>query len=291
MVRKIFICFFVVLLLTTMVVPAFASSMGGGGANFYSSFPISSVQFLDGSYAGTRLDWPNNVFKNAGSPTVCTYLDGSAQIARFYCFMEDDYIQTAFSLPLDCSSVSVYCDSVILTPDSELYLTNDEVDQIDYENVTVSGYFQLVDLSNGEYVSTAQYFSESFSLSGSSMSQVDLVHYLVSAVGPVFGGNVFALFTDLRFTIDFSNTLPDNVPMLLFKSSWSANSSLIPSWFNSQDLAVEVDSGEFPGLFDWLLNSVNAFFNLEIFPGIRLNSLFYVVLVIAVLLAVAKLMT
>ena len=291
MVRKIFICFFVVLLLTTMVVPALASSMSGGGANLYSSFPIDSIQLRDGIYGGTRLDWPNNVFKNSGYPATCTYMDGSESLARFYCFYEDLWLQTAVTLPLDCTSVAIYCDSLVFSPDSALFLANDEFNQIQYDTLSVSGYYQLIDISNGQYVTDPQYFSESYTLSGASMAQVDLVNYLSSTVGPIFSGNVLVLFTGLTFGVRYTNTLPDTVPMLLFISGTTADSTLLPSWFNSQSLAVEVESVEMPGMFDWLLNSVDAFFNLQILPGIKLNSLFYVVLVIAVLLAVVKIMT
>ena len=286
MVRKIFICFFVVLLLTTMVVPAFASSSGGPGVYAQPAIRIDSVKMLNGSTSGSVVDWPNNYYAAYGESVLV-----SSSVASFDCAINNQILDTTL-FPGSVTSISLRCSDVFMSEDVVFAVDDDGYDVTRFTSVTISGYVNLLSSTDGSYVISPTYFTQTFNL-GASRS-VDLAEAISQAVaGSVSSASQYnPWISDLQVVIKYYRDT-DDAARLHFSVSQASSDTSFKSWFNSSDLTFVFNETvvDMPGMFDWLLDSVQSFFELEIAPGLSINMLFYVVLVIAVLLAVVKLMT
>lgn len=283
--RKIFICFFVVLLMTTMVVPAFASSAGGAGVYSNPAVVIDAVKLLDGAKAGSVVDWPNNYFAVGGKPV---FVDNG--FVYFECSGGSDTLVTVFN-PGSANSFSLRCSNIFYTDSLSFSLENDGTDTFSVTRVQIRGFITDLSVVNSTYNLSTSYFSESFSVNSSS---VDIAQLIRTSVGSLDGTGDAAWLQDVQIIIDYYRTDPDASPALRFNVNQVPDYNPFASWFDDADLTsktVVQENVTMPGLFDWLLDSVDAFLNLEIVPGITINALFYVALVIIVLIAFIKLLS
>lgn len=293
--RKIFICFFVVLLMTTMVVPAFASS---DAAMSYTSsdspaIPIDYIELLDGTHMGAIADWPNNFGKGTSQTGVfCSY-----PFAEFVCYRSkvassggifDTNVYTG-----DTSAVRLFCSNIFLV-DSVFFELNDyDLENVTFSNVSVSGSYHLPYKDNkGGYAISSTSFSENYTLNS---DRVDIIALLKQAAhtGDVLP-NGCLWFQDVTITFSFFYDDPDLPRCFNVSVSNSKFFNGVEYWFNAYKLKYTVSSTpapELPSMFDWLLDSVNAFLNFEIAPNFTLNKLFFIVLVIGVLLWFIALLT
>lgn len=290
--RKIFICFFVVLLMTTLVAPAFASSVdrGDGSGSDSPAIPIDYIEFLDGSYSGAIADWPNNFGKDA-IDVSCVY-----DFVAFRCYRSNTGSSAGqFSTSVysgDASSVRLFCSDIFLAPSLVFELNDDSEGNVVFETVTITGSYVLPYESGDAYALSHTSFSKSFSVNS---SEVDLFALLKEAgnTGDILPNDDLWL-QDVSITISFS--FLDSLVARYFNvvASNSRFDNDFEDWFIAYRFAstgdVVVDS-ELPGMFDWLLDSINAFLDFEIAPDLSLNKLFFIVLVIIVLVAFIKILS
>ena len=287
MVRKIFICFFVVLLLTTMVVPAFATSSGGSGFVVDPAIRIDYVRMENGSTSGSIVDWPNN-YSSLFSSSV---LVGSS-VASFDCYLRDN-IQETYFFPASASQITLFCSDIFLLSDSVFSVDDDGLGHVRFSSLTITGLVNQLSSSSGAYDIASTLFSDTFSLAGARSVDIadSMRHAVAGAVSTVDQNDCW--LSNVQISLSFFYDDPDASPMIHFSVSQASSDTSFKSWFNSSDLTFVFNETvvNMPGMFDWLRDSVESFFELEIAPGFSINKLFYVVLVIAVLLAVVKLMT
>jgi hypothetical protein len=268
-----------------MVVPAFATSNGGAGVYSKPAVVIDTVKLLDGAYSGSVIDWPNNYFAEGGKSVFV-----NDEFVGFDCSGASDTLVTVF-YPGSAGSFSLRCSNVFYTDSLSFSLQNDGYDTFSVTRVQIRGFVTELSVINSTYTLSSNYFSGTFSVNSSS---VDLAQLIRSAVGSLDGMGDTAWLQDVQITIDYYRTDPDASPAMRFDVNQVPDYNPFVSWFDDADLTYKTVVQEnvvMPGAFDWLIDSVDAFLDLEIVPGISLNALFYVALVIIVLIAFIKLLS
>lgn len=280
--RKIFICFFVVLLMTTMVVPAFASSPAGDTtAKVHSpAVVIDYIRYLNGANAGAICDWPNN-FSAGGSLTGAIGND----VFNFASYYSDGRFFTTIR-PFDCSYVRLFCSSYFWAEDQHFIIDCGQSDVV-FSSVSISGKFVYFSSVNGQYFMRTESFSNRASVYADTIYVDDLIG---AAISDFSWSGPAPYLQDVVIEFSFYNSDPNYDPEIrTVIASSSSPSSYFEGWFNYQQLPSSGSGGsggvvEDVGMFDWLLDSVNAFLNFEIAPEFSLNRIFLIVLVIGVLL-------
>jgi hypothetical protein len=276
--------------MTTLVVPAFASSSGGElSGRDLPGVPIDYMELLNGSYAGSVADWPNNYGK-WGDSVDCTY-----PFAGFICSrLRQDSLKGNFSTQVyphaSCSKVRLFSSNIYLMPACSFKLHDDGYQNVVFTDVTITGNYVLPYPSNGSYALSHTSFSKSFSFN---TREIDLVSCIKSAAqtGDILPNDILWI-QDLSITFSFYFDQPD-APYFTVDvgNCWFAN--LQERWFSSYKFtpsnSPDEETVQF-NLFDWLLDSVNAFLDFEIAPNFSLNKLFFITLVVGVLLWFIRLM-
>ena len=289
MLKKVFICFFVVLLITTLVVPSFASSGSSSGTAYYQpSVLISNVQLLDGTYKGAIADWPNNYRNSNQAGALVSFpfagfeiFGGSADDNAHYDFTTNFYPGTASSFRLNISDL-------FWSENTRFVVDDDGNDHFVITSISVSGSVSSMSTSSGNYFINWKYFTQSFAVNASSADLADLVR---RAVGDIYGYGDLVYLKDVQIDINFYLSDPDYDKALTFRVSGAEYGDYYAIWFTKQKLAVSTVSSSDIDYFDWLLDSVNAFLDLEIVPGLSINRLFYIVLIIGILLWFIRLLS
>lgn len=275
--RKIFICFFVLLLMTTMVVPVFATSAGGNTSAAVSrpAVVVDYIRYLDGSDAGAVCDWPNNYSIDGAS--VYGNID---DIFMFDCSYTGSVFSTTF-YPGNCTYVSFFCADYFWT-DEQHFLIDDGGSDVVFSNVSITGNFAYMEAVNGRYMMRSKPFSTRVSVYGSEVYVDDLIGQAIADFD--FRGD-YAYLQDVTVTVTFYQNDTSVTPRFRTAIGSTSVSNLLNSWIYYQAIPFQiVEGGTDVNMFDWLLDSVNAFLNLEIAPGFSLNRIFYIVLVVGVLL-------
>lgn len=276
--RKIFICFFVVLLMTTMVVPAFATSSGGSGSSYISpAVVISNIKLLNGPFAGSVVDWPNNYASSNG-----IFASGDMGVLGFSSGLDGDKFDTTI-FPGAASSIQLNIADFFWTEDLYFGVDDDGYESAYITSVSVSGNIITVNKSGGEFATHTGFFSGNFAVNSYGCNLAKAVR---DAVGNIEAYGDLVFLQNVSITIKYYAVDPDAPVRLHFSVSKAKFSDPYISWFNSRHLTqqVIVQGGGPNNMFQWLLDSVNAFLNFEIVPGLSLNRIFYIVLVIGVLL-------
>lgn len=283
--RKIFICFFVVLLMTTLVVPAFASSNGGttGLPSDIPAVPIDYFELLNGSFKGDIVDWPNNYGRNA-SDVVCIYPSVNFRCYRTATASNAGLFSTVV-YPGDASSARLFCSNIYLANSLTFELNDDGFEHVRFGTVSITGSYHLPYKSGDSYALSSTSFSMSFNVNARS---VDLFALIKEAgyTGDVLPNGVLWI-QDLSIVFDFVFDDPSAdhfFNVVVSNSSWSNPSEHWFSAYRFTSTSPPVADTNQPGMFDWLLDSVNSFLNFEIAPNFSLNKIFFIVLVIGVLL-------
>lgn len=283
--RKIFICFFVVLLMTTLVVPAFASS--NEGSSFLPSdipaVPIDYIELLNGEFKGDIIDWPNNFGRNA-SDVVCTYPSISFRCYRDYTTTNAGIFSTLV-YPGDASSVRLFCSNIFLSDSLTFELSDDDFEHICFGSISITGSYHLPYKSGDAYALSSTSFSKTFNINGRFADLFSLIK-AAAQCGDILPNDVLWL-QNVVITFDFlfdDSDADHFFNVVVSNGRWD---NPYVNWFNAYrftSAAPPVADSDMPGLFDWLLESVNAFLNFEIAPDFSLNKIFFIILVIGVLL-------
>lgn len=284
MLKRILTLFCVVFLLVSIAVPAFAST-GRGSGYVRPAVEIDSITLLNGDYAGSVLDWPNN-FASTGSISLNGHNAAFGYISEFVGnkFETVLYLNSAFSFKLTCGDYFWSPDTVFKLEDSM-----DEIFNI--TSVTISGKRMCIESGASEYTLAGYSFSNTFSINASS---VDFNYLIRNAIGNIEAYGSLVYIQDLQITVNYSleSGLSPGINVgLYFTVSQAKYPNYFRQWFNNHSFSFnciieEVQPGN---MFDWLLSSVNAFFDFEIAPDFSLNELFWIVMVIGIILWFVKL--
>lgn len=301
MARKIFVCFFVVLLLTTLVVPAFAVSAGQDGFGVWASFPISEVYIEDGQHDGSSFTWPSNYCSDNSRFVISDFTSSASQspfasVQTYYTnYNNEPLIESTITLPGDCNKFSFFLDTkfnmgvsgaTFALPVGSAFISNIRIWGFIYEPVLVGDTYEL------KYTQFNREWSFPYDLE---FTTFQLGTYLRSAVDR--GGSAAEFcYANCRIEITLHDIyVPGGIDCFVYAHVAEDGEDpyaepFFVQWFNFIKLKHTSTTVAPAGFFDWLLNAVNAFLNFQILPGFSMNSIFYVVLVIAVVLAVVKIM-
>lgn len=281
MLKRVFICFFVVLLLTTMVAPAFATSVTPPSSN--SDKPgveIDYIKLLNGSSAGAVGDWPNN----SGGAAYDYVLGSYSDLFGFECRNDSSSFNTTI-YPGSASSVELYCSNLFWSEGTRFTISDDGYDSFVITSVSISGVRNEVFINGDSYNIVPYSFSGTFAVNS---HDVDLAYLIRKVVGDIEAYGDLVFLQDVKISFSFYSTDPDVPVGLYFSVNRALRNNYFVIWFRMHALSVEVHNTEVPGLFDWLLDSVNAFLNFELVPGITINRGFYIVVVIGLLVCFFK---
>lgn len=304
MLKKISVCFFVVLLLAFMVVPAFAVSAGSDGSPIYAAFPISEVHIQDGEHKGSTFAWPANYCNDSGRFVITDFTSSAssvpfASVQTYYTNYENDkpLITSLVTIPGDCHRFSFRLDEIfnitggsaefILPANLCTYITEIRIQGFYYEPVVKGDSYDF------QYTQFARTWNVDPSIE---LESFQLGSYLRSASdnpGNAGGFCYSNCFIEVTLTDVY---IPSGIEFFICADVVADDHSpyaepYFIQWFNYLSLDYQSIVSIPGGMFQWLLDSVNAFFNIQILPGFSINSIFYVVVVISVLLAVIKIMT
>ena len=287
--RKIFICFFVLLLMTTMVVPAFASSGASANSTYYQpAVLISNLRLLDGTYKGAIADWPNNYRNSNQADVLIDYGFMAFDAFGGSTYGTDDYDFTTNVYPGSASSFRLNISDLFWSENTAFVVDDDGNDHFVITSIKVSGSVSSMSTSSGNYFINWKYFSNTFSVNSSKANLADLIR---RAVGDIYAYGDLVYMKDIEIDISFYVTDPDADKALTFRVSGAETGDYFALWFTKQKLAVSITGSSTPNMFDWLLDSVNAFLDFEIVPGFSINRIFYIVLVIGILMWFIKLLS
>lgn len=299
MVRKIFICFFVVLLLTTMVVPAFAVSAGLDGFGVWASFPISEVYIQDGQFDGSTFTWPSNYCSDNSKFVITDFTSSASQspfasVQTYYTnYNNEPLIESTITLPADCNKFSFYLDAKFNTVVGSAIFSL-PVDSALISNIRIQGFYYEPVLDGDTYELEYTQFVREWSFTyDQEFTSFDLGTYLRSAVDKGGSAGEFC-YANCFIEITLHDIyVPGGIECFVYADVAEDDPYGEPyfvQWFNYLKLQHTSTTIAPSGFFDWLLNAVNAFLDFHILPGFSMNSIFYVVFVIAIVLAVVKIM-
>lgn len=295
MVRKFLCCVVILAIMSFSVVPAFASS-SGSGYKIYCDLPITELIINDGAKAGSVLDWPRSAAYDS-SVVITDFTDTSSSVpfCSIHSFKtanvdnQGSEFNNSIYLPTDVTSFSLFIENYFFDGTGTLTLPVDLETSFSY--ISVSGVYNYVVEDDGLYSITSPVFSQTWNFTPQQdILDLDLHTFIRTAAG--FSGSTTPYYVTCTVEVGFWPVATDSLPVF-YRGSYGLSSELTTDyrdWFNSQQLVHSSTTIVEDGLFDWLLNSVNALFNIQIAPGITLNTMFVVTLVIVVLLAVIKIM-
>lgn len=295
MVRKILCCIVILALMSFFVLPAFASS-SGSGYKIYCDLPITELIINDGIKAGSVIDWPRSAAYD-GSVVITDFTDTSSSVpfCSIHSFKtpnldnEGSEFNNSIYLPTDVTSFSLYIENYFFDGRGILTLPVDLGTSFSY--ISVSGVYSYVDEDDSLYTIVSPVFSQNWTFTTQQdILDLDLHSYIRTAAG--FSGSTTPYYLTCTVEVGFYPVSSNSIPVF-YHGSYGLGSELSSdyrNWFDNQQLVHSSTTIVEGGLFDWLLDSVNALFNIQIAPGITLNTMFVVTLVIVVLLAVIKIM-
>ena len=307
MLRKLYICFLCILIIFSLVVPAFATSSGAqSSAIAVSSFPIESVRFKNGSHYSV-IDWPNNSASVDASQSTMGYYSG---ICAFECYYANHIFETVIFPDAAFSSATVSITDLFLTSNSSFVLSAGDSGGLRISSISFTGNFVTVSRykefgSDYEsYTLLPVSFTRSFSVNDSS---VDLASFLMQipasldiSPGCDFVEDVY-YFNCLDITINyyFDGLDPDDYRAMHFFIGEGFSEHTFKAWFSAFDFAIPNPDKYYPpssgtaplpidGLYDWLLDAVNSFLELQVMPGLSINRIIYIVVIIGLFFAFLK---
>lgn len=295
MVRKILCCVVILALMSFCVVPAFAASTSPVSYS-YCQFPVTQLSIDDGSHTSV-LDWPRTA-ANDYSVVLTEFIDTSSTVpfCTIHTYLQDDPVRkfnNEIYLPGDVSKFTLQVEYYYFNS-GPAYITLPADLETSFRSLSISGvqsYVDHADQDNYYYEMTSPTFFKEWYFASDEVLEIELTEYIWDAT--LLAGGKSSSVCFLYITFELWPISTGDIPVFFSckSSSTSPYAQNFSGWFNKlklthSDYTTVVEGG----LFDWLLNSVNALFNIQIAPGITLNTMFVVVLVIVVLLAVIKIM-
>lgn len=287
--------FFVTLLMISLVVvlavvPAFGVSYPGMN-NYISAFPFDVIGFDDSD--GFEFPWVGR--STTGYPLWYGAEDAESEARLWVCNVYGDFqkINGNFSI---YSNFYFGSDQMLWKPTSYFRLRMGDVGSATFDRVVVS--FELAKFQqgvNGSYqVSYVPITYDSFNYGQDSSllgSEIDINAIIKKAfernrIG--IDDSKYYFIRNVIVNLSWSGS-SDFEETVYFESNVSQDFIDDPFqiWINQQNLQIEFIDPDF-NFFDWIKDSVSSLFDLEIVPGISINTLFYIALVIGIAMFVLK---
>ena len=285
--KKVLVWLLVILLLCGLAVPAFATSPGGNTTDSvnHPAVVIDYLRFNNGEHAGAVLDWPNNY--SVGGQSLYGNIDGVFTFDAFY-------TGSAFRTTVytgNCDYFTLFC-SEYFWSDSQ-HFAIDSYGSLTFNTVTISGEVCYIQPAAGQYYLESQSFSMRSSIYSSEVYLDDLIGEAISDYTNLYSGS-YAFLQNVTISLSFNYSSSEFARFRTVIPLGPKPSAYREFWFSSQKLTYSLsDSGAVSNsfnMFDWLVDSANAFLELEIAPGFSINMIFYIVLVIGVLFWFIKLL-
>lgn len=298
------VCLVLCSLVSLFVIPVGAISNGTG------LFCYAPIRFdtIGTSQSDTLHSW---VFNNSqvGTSSAKFSFDNGWISGNASCYESNlcYYLSGSFSYPDSAASVGV--SSVItLSCDTDQFVSRSLLDT--YE-IAVGSSMDLVSVriyGSAYYVSSSSGVgsnSETYSLLWDSFDRVfyevndgdgvaRIGSWLLDCLDGLSHdvGDSWFFLNSVNVDITFTRSdvvTPSFLVMSRLTPNYSGTSGL--QWFYRQGLTKSVVDNNFDNqdLYSWLVNSIDAFFNFELAPGLSFNKIFYIILVIGVLIWFIKL--
>lgn len=301
--RKAFIIVIVVVMVALMAVPAFALSSGSG--NLYYT-PVRFDTFTT-SESSVVHSWPFNNTQLGTSSASFSFGDGRVS-GSASCLKNSSgkvYLSGYMNYPESAVSVGLPS-SIILSTQTDQFVSRSLLDSfviyfgspfvLDSVRLSGSAYYVKSASDVGENTASYNLSFESFDRvfyetnSGDGAARVGL--WLLECLDGLshVGGDSWFFLNDVNVEIIFSRT-DVSTPCFTISSLLTPNYEGTSGyqWFYNQGLTKTVVDGS-QSIFDWLINSVEAFFDFQIAPGLSINKILYIVLVLGVLFLLLKLL-
>lgn len=301
--RKLLVILITVFLLVLCVVPVAAaeetdSDYPNAGSKFAfadyerSGFPIDYVILNDGSFAGDIVQWPFN-FLNPGQ---VSHFDFGSSVMWGSC--NSDLI-SANAVFADSRSISFYTNNLFFSKDRAFSLSS-EHGNLRFTQVTITGRVQIPQVNSyGEYSLKDFEFEHTRDMVSGGVLSLDIAGIVRSCIESVVAESLIELpnsysYIPLRniiITVDFYNDDPSIDPCLLFDFPVTSTPGVdwLDLWLGSWELKAPTEVSSEISNFDfvsWLTDSIGAFFDFQIAPGLSLDNLFWVALVVSIMLFV-----
>ena len=300
--RKIFILITVVLLVGLIAAPAFA--IGGSGSDdqvWYPVFSFDTVEWDDlSTKASYSIPYPFNS-GIVGDVSDYSYFDDlvyghqgmgedpDSVFPRIVGSMNNALASPSIGVT---QSITFKAGHQVINGsdiDGEFLLSYDPDDIKIINTVFSAVYYTMVPdpLGSGKYIAKSHTFSWTEAYYPNDILDFSYcVRKLVDAAGA--GGRVF--LDSCSFTINFSRQSVDTTSFGFLIGTNGSTAPNRPSdfanwlYFSEVPVSDAVVSAEDVDFMSWLLNSVEAFLQFEMFPGFSIDKLFVIVLVIGILL-------
>ena len=283
----------VLLLMCCMILPVSAAS--GSGSEWYSVLPIDGVRLIQSSSSVVDLPWSPDVFLS-GSKDL-TSGDGSAGYGVTSILSDFDSRRVTYDVSFHDSlssfnSVVLYSDNCFVnTSDlrNKSFMISCGYDGSDGCRVDISFTANRVSTVGSDYVVSEKSFSKGFH-AGSDTNILGLISSMLTDGNFVPSDVVY--LTDLEITLSL---FENDDQWIQFGTDVRRSRPTAADWFEQYDLSVETviiyDAADPSDVsfVDWLQVAVGGFLDFELWPGMSLNELLWIILVAGVLFWFMKL--
>lgn len=279
----------VLLICCCMVLPASAAS--GSEPVFYSVLPFDGVRLMESASSFVDLPWTPDVWLSRSTQEDSSANSGDAGYgvtnATVSSSTDTANFDVAFSRTLGSfNSVVFYADSAVIST-SQLRDSNYYVyfgfEGEDDARISISFLANRMTLVGDDYQLQTKRFTETFHAD----SGTDVLS-LIS--GMLTDGNYvpssYVLLTDLEVVMeDFSN----DDQWITFRIDLRQNRPSVQKWIDQYQLPYKTEVIINPSdpsevsFVDWLVVAVSGFLDFELWPGMSLNEIMWVILVIGVM--------
>ena len=279
--RKLFVILITVFLLGLCVIPAFASTASPDEQVFSPLY----IEGITNSATSESYPFPYNTITPDTQQTEFSIGNG---LYGDYAYLSDGSVYGTFYMPefqgyVHGFSVVMYAAAPQVI--NEIDLNSWEIGlPAENPNVDVTVQFNLLEpvVHGNEYRVNVKPIKITVDLE---RTRARIGNYMASQIPDTYD---YVMISDLVITIRFrTNTLPIN------QLSVSYNERVVPASYNEyireRHLTFE-QYKEFPGMFDWLKDSVQSVLDLEIVPGLSLNGIFEVIVTVLVVFWLLKLL-
>lgn len=283
----------VLLLICCMILPASAAS--GSGSEWYSVLPIQGVRFIQSSSAVVDLPWSPDLFMSgsqdltAGDGTVGY---GVTSISSDFDNRYVTYDVAFYDNLASFNSIVLYSDSCFINVSdlrNKAFLISCGYDGSDGCRVDISFTANRIHTVGSDYSVEHKTFSEGFH-AGPDTNIMGLISSMLTDGNFVPSDVVY--LTNLQITLAL---FENDDQWIQFATDVRRTRPTAVDWFDQYRLPIEnvivYDSADPSDVsfVDWLVVAVGGFLDFELWPGMSLNEIMWVILVIGILFWFLKL--
>ena len=289
MLKRILALVAVLVVVFVCAAPCLADGHNGLSGRSYSCFPIDTVILNNGSSAGNFFEWPCN--------QVTDRVSVNNPYGGYFYYGLDGYAISG-EMGLNATSFTLHSRLTYVDPNSYfLFTPADDYGDVVFTRVRLEFDYILIDSRPDRNTHRAELVHVTYDSSVHGLKDrysVNVIEYITDAYTMQSGTSNIGLrviIHDFDFTVDYYFSGDDVYPYIGFELGTSSDpNSFLFSWLNGLRLSkpVSADSA-FP--LSWLVNSVSAFLELEIFPGMTVNLLFSLAIMAGLIMFLIRLIS